>query len=101
MKKTINPVLHRTVWLRQPPAVCPLLNIQEKILQLHPSFPHSVLMQVQLQKCFFFLKESSSPESERVLALFKEIDFKFIGAFEAEVFKRVQKEALGLLSVVL
>jgi hypothetical protein len=75
--------------------------MQEKILQLNPSFPHSVLLQAQIQKCYFLIKAGGSPESERMLALFTEIDFKFIGAFEAEVFKRVQKEALSLLALVL
>lgn len=78
-----------------------LLNIQEKINNLRPSFPHSVLLQQQLQKAFFLIKKHNSPESEKLLALFNEMDCKDIAGYDQHVFTRIQKEALSVLSAVL
>lgn len=78
-----------------------LLNIQEKINDLRPSLPHNTLLQQQIQKAFFLIKKNNSPESERMLSLFNEIDFKPIESFKQDVFLRVQKEALTILSTIL
>lgn len=89
-KPHINPVLRGN-----------LLNIQEKISNLRPSFPHCVLLQQQLQKAFFMVKKHNSPESENLLALFNHIDCKDVDSYDQKVFLNVQKEALTTLSVIL
>ena|ERR1017187_7589967 len=86
----INPVLRGN-----------LLNIHEKITDLRPSFPHLQMLQQQIQKAFFLIKESKSVESEKMFALFGEIDARGVGSYDEDVFIYVQKEALSILSAVL
>src|ERR1017187_9476618 len=90
MKKTLNPVSRGNI-----------LNIEEKIKELRPSFAHCLLLQQQIQKAFFLLKGNEMPETDKLLALFTDIHCNGEGAFDSGKFLRVQREALSLLSVVL
>ena len=66
-------------------------------MDLRPSFPHAILLQQQIQKAFFLIKENNSTESEKMLALFLEIDCKGLGSYDESKFLRVQKDALAIL----
>ena len=90
MKKPINPVLRGNI-----------LNIEEKIKELRPSFAHCKMLQQQIQKAFFLIKGDYPTESEKMLALFTDINSNGAGSFDEGKFLRVQSEALSLLSSVL
>jgi hypothetical protein len=77
-----------------------LLNIQEKITHLHPSYPHSLMLLQLLQKAVKLI-ENYSAESDKLFLLLKAIDFKSISSFKEDIFIHVQKEALAVISVVL
>ena len=89
MKKPISPVTRGN-----------LLAIQERIKELHPSYPHCKMLQQQIQKAFFLLKVNE-PENEKLMVLFTEINCNGEGQYDGGKFLRVQREALGLLSAVL
>ena len=78
-----------------------LMNIQEKITSLRPSYPHCLMLQQQIQRAFYLVKENGLPESELLMALFTVIHCKGEGSFDSGVFNKVQREALGLIAGVL